>query len=81
MVREYASSIVWFVVGIFILFWQFILPDPIPDLVMGLIKQDNSIFVGLDFTLKAFLLLYTISGFASFIAGIATAVFTYKRSH
>lgn len=77
--KEYATSIVLFVVGIFIIFWQFIFPDLIPDLVMASIKPDN--FVGVNFLLEAFLLLYRLSGLASFITGIVTAFFTYKSNH
>ena len=81
MIQEYTSSLVLFVIGIAILIWQFIFPDPIPDLVTRLINQGYSEFAGLDFTLKAFLLFYTISGFISIVASFMTAFLTFIRSH
>lgn len=79
LVSKYAASIVWFAVGILIIVFQLAIPDIIPELVTNLIERDNSNFVGLDFTLKAFLLFYTISGAASLLVGIVTAFITYKR--
>ena len=80
MMKQYAVSITFSVVGLIILVYQFVFPDPIPDLVIKLIERDNSMFIGLDFVLKAFLLLYMISGIASLFTGIVTALFIYKRS-
>lgn len=77
--RKYAASIVWSVIGVIILIWQFVFPDPIPELIIKLIERDNSAFVGLDITLKIFLLLYTVSGMASLLIGIVTAFITHKR--
>ena len=78
MLKKYAASLVWFVIGLFIILWQFVLPDPIPELVMNLIERDNSMFIGLDFTLKAFLTLYIVSGMISLIIGIVTAILAYR---
>ena len=77
--REYATSFVWFVVGLFIIIWQFLFPDLIPNLVMASIKPSNA--YGVNALLKAFLIVYTYSGLASFIISIMTAFFTYRRSH
>lgn len=79
--REYAASIVWFSAGLIIIIWQFVFPDPMPELIIKQLERDNSSFVGLDFVMEAFLLLYIISGFVSFIIGIVTMFFTYRRSH
>ena len=78
--RKYAVSITWLVAGLIIIIYQFVFPDPIPELIMKLIERDNSNFVGLDFVLKAFFLLYMISGMASLFIGIVTAFFAYRRS-
>jgi hypothetical protein len=74
VIRKYTLSIILFIVAIAILIWQFVFPDPFPDLMRDMINQVHQEQIGLKPSIEVLLILYTFSGFISFIAGIVSAV-------
>ena len=68
------------IVGLLIIIFQILFPDPVPDAINKLLSQDNSGFIGFEAALKAFLLLYLVGGYAFFLGGIVGAVISHRRS-
>ena len=65
--------------GLLIVAVQLLLPDPVPDAINKLLAKNYSHFVGLEFTLKAFLFLWVIGGYVVFLGGVVGAFLSYRR--
>jgi hypothetical protein len=78
--KKYALSFILFIVSIAILIWQFVFPDPVPDIMKDLIAKAHPEQIGLKPSMQAFLFVYTWSGLISFIGGIVNAVIVYFKS-
>ena len=55
------------IIGLIIIFLQFLMPDLVPGAVAKLLSRDNSQFPGLEPVLKAFLFLRVIGGYVLFL--------------
>ena len=72
----------WFwiaILGLVIIIFQLLFPDPVPAAIMKLLSRDNSAFIGLDAVLQAFLILWVVGGFVCFLTG-AVGFFISNRS-
>jgi hypothetical protein len=66
-------------IGLVVIIFQLLFPDPVPNAILDLLAKDNSQFFGLNPVLQAFLIIYVIGGWASFFTGVIGWVVTFKN--
>jgi len=64
--------------GFVIIIIQILIPNLVPSIILDLLSEEHPQFTGYDAVQKATLILWQISGFVLFFAGIATTFFGFK---